>query len=79
MIYERNIIVTEKNDNRINDSNIIFRFTDIKNGKPDWIEMDIFNALKDMEKAKIITLRKIFNMFKAEFGLDIGDIIYYKK
>jgi len=66
------LIVNESES--FNKNNQIFR-KDIKFNGHNNINRDIFEALKDMEKAGIIDCEKIFKMFKMEKGLNIIDAI----
>jgi len=79
MVKQRSIIITEKMRDDNNSGVQTFRFDIKKNGKPDYLELDLFNMLEELEKNKNISMRKIYNMFKSKYGLDVGDIIYYKK
>lgn len=68
MIHKRSILLIENEQ-------IIFRNDNNKVNGNDIIERDIFKALLGLEKCKMINLKKLFNIFKAYFGLNIFDYI----
>ena len=73
MIYRRIITIYESR-RMFNGSEQIFNFAVNKNGCPDNIEIDILNAIKDMNKKGIIDLNKFHNLLDYETKISLNNI-----
>jgi hypothetical protein len=71
-IKHRAILITESKN--FNNNDITFR-KDFKFNGHNNIEKDMLEALKDMDKAGIINIKKLTNLLKIEKGLNIIDVI----